>query len=310
MRTRRLYALAAAGLLASVALPAAHAADDKPEVFTTFYPTEYFVSRIAGDLVGVRNPVPEDADPIVWEPSREDLQAYQQADLIILNGAGFEKWAQSATLPEERVVDTAEPFESDFIVYEDAVTHSHGSVGEHTHEGVDGHTWLDPHNAKVQAAEIKEALAERFPEHGPAFEEGYEALASDLGSLDQTLSSYKDSYDGKPIFASHPAYNYLAKRYGWNVDNLDLDPEEMPSDETFAEIKARQAHHPAEYIVWEGEPAPEIARRFEDELGLESVTFSPVELLSDEQRAAGVDYLGVMKENLERIEPIFKPESS
>jgi zinc transport system substrate-binding protein len=308
--TRRLYTLAAAGLLASTALSAARAEEDRPDVFTTFYPTEYFASRIAGDLVEVRNPVPEDADPIFWEPSREDLQAYQGADLIILNGAGFEKWVENATLPEDRVVNTAEPFESEFIVYEDAVTHSHGSVGEHTHEGLDGHTWIDPHHAKVQAAEIKEALAERFPEHGDAFEEGYEALASDLDSLDQTLSAYKKSYDGKPIFASHPAYNYLAKRYGWNVDNLDLDPEEMPSDETFADIKARQAHHPAKYIVWEAEPTPEIARRFEEELGLESITFSPAELLSGEQRAAGVDYLDVMKENLERIEPVFKPESS
>jgi zinc transport system substrate-binding protein len=308
--TRRPLALAAAGLLAGMAIPAAHAAEDKPEVFTTFYPTEYFTSRIAGDLVEVKNPVPEDADPIFWEPSREELQAYQQADLIVLNGAGFEKWVQNATLPEDRVVDTAAPFESEFIVYEDAVTHSHGSVGEHTHEGLDGHTWLDPQNAKIQAAQIKEALVERFPEQRAEFEEGYQALTSDLDALDQTLSSYKESYDGKPIFASHPAYNYLAQRYGWNVDNLDLDPEEMPSDETFAEIKARQANHPAKYIVWEAKPTPEIAKRFEDELGLESITFSPVELLSDDQRAANVDYLDVMKENLERIEPVFKAGSS
>lgn len=308
--TRRPFALAAAGLLASAAIPAAHAAEDKPEVFTTFYPTEYFTSRIAGDLVEVKNPVPEDADPIFWEPSRQQLQAYQEADLIVLNGAGFEKWVQNATLPEDRVVDTAAPFESEFIVYEDAVTHSHGSVGQHTHEGLDGHTWLDPQNAKVQAAEIKEALAEHFPEHRAEFEEGYQALTSDLDALDQTLSRYKESYDGKPIFASHPAYNYLAQRYGWNVDNLDLDPEEMPSDETFAEIEARRANHPAKYIVWEAEPTPEIAKRFEDELGLESITFSPVELLSGEQRAASVDYLDVMKENLERIEPVFKAGSS
>ncbi len=84
----------------------------------------------------------------------------------------------------------------------------------------------------------------------------------------------------------------------------------MPSDETFAEIKARMADHPAEYIVWEGEPSPEIEQRFRDELGLESVVFSPVEQLGEEERAAGLDYLKVMRANLERITPIFKPESS
>lgn len=304
----RLFRLSVSSLACLVALPAA--AEDKPEVYTTFYPTQYFAERIGGDLIEVKNPVPADADPIFWQPTREDLQAYQGADLIILNGAGFEKWVENATLPEDRVVDTARPFEDDFILYEDAVTHSHGSVGEHSHEGLDGHTWLDPHHAKAQAAEIKDALAERFPEHAQAFEESYGALAADLDELDQTLGSYQESYDDQPIFASHPAYNYIARRYDWNVDNLDLDPEEMPADETLAEIEARMADHPAEYIVWEGEPLPEIEQRFRDELGLESVVFSPVETLSPEEIAAGTDYLEVMRANLERIAPIFKPESS
>lgn len=308
MMSRR-YCLLGASLVALAALPAL-AAEDKPEVYTTFYPTQYFAERIGGDLVEVRNPVPEDADPIFWQPSREDLQAYQGADLIILNGAGFEKWVESATLPEDRVVDTARPFESELIAYEDAVTHSHGSVGEHSHEGLDGHTWLDPHHARTQAAEIKDALAARFPEHAQAFEEGYAALAADLDTLDQQLAAYQESYDDQPIFASHPAYNYLARRYGWNVDNLDLDPEEMPSDQTFADIKARMAAHPAEHIVWEGEPTPEIAARFRDELGLESITFSPAELLGAEEQAAGIDYLDVMRTNLEAIKPIFTPGAS
>ena len=301
--------LTVAPLVGLVAVSAA-VAQDKPEVYTTFYPTQYFAERIGGDLVQVRNPVPEDADPIFWEPSRENLQAYQEADLIILNGAGFEKWVEQATLPEDRIVDTAAPFEDEFIQYEQAITHSHGSAGEHSHEGLDGHTWLDPMHAKIQAAEIKDALAARYPDRAEAFEQGYAALAADLDQIDQALARYQESYDGKPFFASHPAYNYIARRYEWNVDNLDLDPEEMPDDETFTEIKERMAHHPAEYIVWEGEPTPEIAERFREELGLESITFSPAELLGEEERAAGVDYLQVMKENLERIEPIFKAESS
>jgi zinc transport system substrate-binding protein len=297
-------------LLVTLAALPALAAEDKPQVYTTFYPTQYFAERIGGDLIEVSNPVPEDADPIFWQPGREDLLAYQGADLIILNGAGFEKWVATATLPEDRVVDTAKPFESEFITYQDAITHSHGAVGEHSHEGLDGHTWLDPHHAKVQANEIRAALAARFPEHAEAFEQGYAALAADLDALDQTFAAYQESYDDQPFFASHPAYNYLARRYGWNVDNLDLDPEEMPSDEVFADIRARMAEHPAEYIVWEGEPLPEVAERFKDELGLESITFSPAELLSAEEQAAGIDYLDVMRANLEAIRPIFTPGAS
>jgi zinc transport system substrate-binding protein len=312
MRRHRALPFAGAPLLMLAALAAAptSSAQDKPVVYTTFYPTEYFTQRIGGDLVEVENPVPADADPIFWQPSREDLQAYQEADLVVVNGAGFEKWVEQATLPEDRVVDTAAPFANQLITYEDAITHSHGSVGEHSHEGLDGHTWLDPHHAKVQAAEIKDALAERLPAHAATFEHNYQDLAADLDALDEELSDYRESYGNQPFFASRPAYNYLARRYGWNVDNLDLDPEEMPDEETFAEIEARMAEHPAEYIVWEGEPTPEIAERFEQELGLKSVTFSPVEQLGEEERASGLDYLEVMRDNLEAIRPIFKAKSS
>ena len=73
---------AALGLLAG-AVPAT-AADDRPVVYTTFYPTQYLTQRIGGDLIEVVNPVPENADPIFWEPTREDLRAYQRADLIVL----------------------------------------------------------------------------------------------------------------------------------------------------------------------------------------------------------------------------------
>lgn len=310
MTTRTLTVPGLALMLATTA-PAAFAADDKPEVHTTFYPTAYFTQRIAGDAVEVVNPVPDDADAIFWQPSREDLLAYQEADLIVLNGAGFAKWVENATLPQDRVVDTAKPFEDAFIRYEDAVTHSHGDSGEHSHEGLDGHTWLDPVNAKAQAGVIRDALVERFPEHADAFEAGYAALARDLDELDTTLRRYVEEGNGDaPMLMSHPAYNYIARRYGWNIENLDLDPGEMPSDEQFAEIARTKEEHPASYMIWEGEPLPEIERRLEDELGLESITFSPVELLSPEQKAAGLDYMDVMRANVQAMEEVFLPESS
>lgn len=309
MRLLRLApALTAAAMLAAAAAPALAA--DKPVAYTTFYPTQYFAERIAGDLIEVVNPVPEDADAIFWEPTREDLIAYQQADLIILNGTGFAKWVTSATLPEDRIVDTAEPFSDSFILYEDAVTHSHGDDGTHTHAGLDGHTWVDPVNAKIQAQEIEKALAERYPEHAAAFAAGLANLAADLDSLDAKLREYQAGENADtPIFASHPAYNYIARRYGWNQVPLDLDPEEMPSDETFAEIEAMQKTHPARYLVWEGEPLPEIAARFETELGIESIVFSPAELVAASDLAAGDDYMAIMRRNIEALAAIYEPDT-
>jgi zinc transport system substrate-binding protein len=301
-------ALTAAAMLSALAAPAIAA--EKPVAYTTFYPTQYFAQRIAGDLVEVVNPVPEDVDAIFWEPSRDDLMAYQQADVIILNGAGFAKWVANATLPEDKIIDTAAPFSDSFILFQNAVTHSHGGEGMHTHAGLDGHTWVDPVNAKIQAEEIEKGLAERYPEHAAEFEAGFAKLSADLDSLDATLREYQAGEKADtPIFTSHPAYNYIARRYGWNQIPLDLDPEEMPSDEIFAQIKTMQQTHPAKFLVWEGEPLPEIAERFETELGIESIVFGPAELVAASDLAAGDDYMAIMRRNIEALAKIYKPDT-
>lgn len=266
------------------------------EVLTTFYPTTYFARRIAGDAVTVVCPVPEDADPIFWMPDDATIQRYQQAALVIINGAGFEKWVEKVSLPSTRVVDTALPSKSQFLHYEDAVSHSHGPEGEHTHSGLDGHTWVDPGFAKLQAREIEAALSKRWPEHRKAFEERYTALAKDLEALSQSLPGFAPG-KSPPLLASHPAYNYVAKSHGWNIANLDLDPETMPDDATVAAITEKLKTHPAKVLLWESAPTPEIARHLEERTGLRSIVFSPCELLSAEDEAAGLDYLKVMQEN-------------
>ena len=69
-------------------------------------------------------------------------------------------------------------------------------------------------------------------------------------------------------------------------------------------LKAR----PAEYIVWEFDPAAEIAKRFGEELGLKSVFFETCSTYSREQAEAGMDYLAIMKRNIEQIRPVFAVE--
>jgi zinc transport system substrate-binding protein len=280
----------------------APATGGKPVVLTTFYPTLYFVQRIAGDLVTAECPVPEDEDAIFWQPDDAMVGRYQKADLIVLNGAEFAKWVAKVSLPAARVVDTAKPFEKDFVRFEQATTHSHGPAGEHAHEGIDGHTWVDPVNAKIQAGEIHAALVRLLPDEKAKLDEGLAALLKDLDTLDAGFRAL----EGKPpLLASHPAYNYVMKRYGWNLANLDLDPESMPSDADFAEIAKTLEKHPAKFLLWESEPLPEIAKRFRDELGVESITVSPCELMSKEDLAAGQDYLSVMKANLETLKVAF-----
>ena len=283
-------------------------APEKPRtavVYTTFYPTTYFAERIAGDNVKVVNPCPADADPAYWMPDDKTIEAYQGAALVVINGASFEKWVDKVNLPTSRLVDTTKPFADKFIHFKDAVTHTHGPEGEHTHEGIDGHTWLDPINAKAQAEQIKKALIKEFPEHKAAFEAGYQALAKDLDALDVRLKAVSAKMSGQVLYCSHPAYNFIGWRYNWQLRNFHLDPEEMPDQAAFDAIKEALAAQPAKHMLWEAEPLKEIAEKMRKELGLESIVFSPGEALEAAQLDKGEDFLSVMNRNVDRLEQSF-----
>lgn len=60
-------------------------------VFVASYPLKYFAERIGGDMIAVRFPAPKDQDPAFWQPADDVISAYQNADLILMNGAAFSK---------------------------------------------------------------------------------------------------------------------------------------------------------------------------------------------------------------------------
>lgn len=281
--------------------------DERPVVYTTFYPTTWMTERIAGERAEVICPVPPDADPIFWKPSRDEIAAYQAADLIIVNGAKFEKWVEMAELPMRTVVRTARGFKDQWIEFDSGVTHSHGPEGNHTHKGTDGHTWMDPVFAKQQGLEIVTRLERLLPEHAEELRGRFDALAAELDGLHDTLRALGQPGAGEALVASHPAYNYLARRMGWKVVSLDFDPEEMPTAEQFEDARRQLEAAGFRYrvILWEAAPTAEIARATEERLGLKSVEFAPCEMMSADDRAAGADYLSVMRENIARLRPFF-----
>jgi zinc transport system substrate-binding protein len=274
----------------------------RPTVYTTFYPTRYFAERIGKDRVEVLCPLPDGADPILWTPDAETIRAYQKADLIIINGAGLEKWIQKVSLPDAIIVDSARPLEKELIGLEGAITHSHGRDGSHTHEGIDGHTWLDPVFARIQAAEIHKGLIRLLPDCRDELDSNLASLLRDIEALHKVLGELTGALDGRGLLASHPAYNYVARRYGWKVTSLELDATVMPDEKSMAQISAVAGKESARIILWETEPLDEIAERLEEQLGLKSVLFSPCEMLSEESMRHDLDYMGVMNENVRRLQ--------
>jgi len=270
-------------------------------VYTVNYPLQYFAQRIAGDHAEVLFSVSPGVDPAFWQPDAAAIGDIQRADLILLNGAGYAKWISRASLPRRKVVDTSAGFRGRYITTESRVTHSHGREGDHSHAGTAFTTWLDFGQAVEQAKAVRDALSRQLPAQRDTFDTNFRALERELLALDSRLAAIVARDPTQPVFASHPVYQYMVRRYGLSLKSLLWEPDVVaPPDEWLALAEMRE-RHPARWMLWESDPDRENVRRLE-ELGLQSTVFDPC----GNQPADG-DFLSVMTRNVENMESVFRP---
>lgn len=258
------------------------------------YPLAYFAERIGGARVKVQFNAPTDQDPAYWRPESTTLNAMARADLIVLNGADYEKWLTQATLPRLKLVDTSSAFKDRYIVITQAVTHSHGGSGLHAHDGTAFTTWLDFQQAQQQATALAAALIRKRPEWRSEFESRLADLQHDLAVLDQTLAALLPTA-GVSAWASHPVYQYLARRYGVELRSVHWEPGETPPPAEWQALREALQTHPARWMLWEGEPSAETAVSLQS-LGLRAVVFDPCA-----NTPHSGDFLSVMQQNIAQL---------
>jgi zinc transport system substrate-binding protein len=271
-------------------------------VYVVNYPLQYFAERIGGALVEVSFPAPSDVDPAYWAPGAEEIAAYQQADLILLNGLGYAKWLERATLPSTKLVDTSVGYEDRRIPLTEGAVHSHGPEGEHSHKGYAFTGWLDPRIAQEQARAIAAALVAAAPESEATFQANLESLIADLQALEVELEAATQAIGDRPLLFSHPVYQYLEAGYGLAARSVHWEPGEPVSEDQWQELTALLEDQPARWMIWEGEPLPEVASRLAD-LGVASIVYDPCG-----NRPDSGDWLSVMRRNLAALGSIGASE--
>ena len=275
-------------------------AAEKLTVYVVNYPLQYFAERIGGEHVNVFFPAPADVDPAYWMPDAKTISEYQQADLILLNGAGYARWVNKVTLPRFRLINTSAGFKDQYIETAEILTHSHGSEGEHAHESLAFTTWIDFSLAANQAKAILVALSRKRPGFKDVFQKNYQRLEQDLLKLDQDLKTLISKDPSRPLVVSHPVYGYFARRYGLNIKSVHWEPDAIPTNEHIMELKGILKEHPANWMIWEGEPIKESAQRLQA-VGIDSLVFDPCGNAPDQG-----DFLSVMRQNLKNLSSVFQ----
>ena len=287
-------------LCAVLSAPVLAVGQGRQTVYVVNYPLQYFAQRIAGEHAEITFPAPGGKDPALWQPTVEIIAAYQQADLILLNGANYAKWVNRVSLPRRKLVDTSASFRDHYIHVQAGATHSHGPGGEHSHTGTAFTTWLDFNQAAEQARAIADAMTRERPALEAVFVRNFTALEADLLVLDKQIQSIVANKTDLPLVASHPVYQYFQRRYGLNLQSVMWEPGEVPGEAQWTGLERILKEHPARWMIWESEPHPQSVKRLRG-MGVESIVFNPAA-----NRSEAGDFLSVMRQNVTHLQRVFK----
>lgn len=107
-------------VLASGCSSKAKKSNDKPLVYTSFYPVHDLTKMIGGDTINVESFMPLDKDPHIWEPSPKDMKKLASCDLLVVNGANMEPWLDTVreNLPDLDILKLSDSV--DLITYKGA----------------------------------------------------------------------------------------------------------------------------------------------------------------------------------------------
>ncbi len=144
------------------------------------------------------------------------------------------------------------------------------------------------------------ALSDKRPGRRALYQTGFEALEKDLLALDETVKKLTARKPNEPLVASHPVYQYLARRYGLELESVMWEPDEVPDDGEWAALRDLLRRYPARWMLWEGDPSPVSAERLKA-MGVGSVVFSPCS-----NRPTEGDFMDVMRSNVGNLEVVFR----
>ncbi len=277
----------------------------KNTVIVTSYPIYEFTKTIAGDKLQVSSLLSPGIEPHEFEPTANQVQSIYDSKLLILNGAGFESWleelgpeleqkgVQKLNLSEH--IDLLHSAES---VDEDGHNHNIKDV-DHT---ADPHFWLDPSLVVKQIDLISDKLSEISPESKIEFTENGEKFKRELLDLDKQYSENLKNCKQKTIITSHKAFNYLAKRYDFQIKSItNFSPEVEPSTAQLKELADNVKARGIKYIFFESLVSPEMANTLALETGAQTLALNPIENLTQEELKNSKNYMNLMKDNLKNL---------
>jgi zinc/manganese transport system substrate-binding protein len=160
-------------------------------------------AQVGGSHVHVTSIIVDpNADPHSYEPTAADARTVAGAQYVIVNGAGYDPWADKLL--------QANPLSG----------RKELNVGDFNgkHEGDNPHMWYNPAYVTAVVNKIRDDLKALVPADAAAFDQSAQAfLTTGLKQYHDLIATIKAKYSGTPVGATESIFSYLGSALGLNL---------------------------------------------------------------------------------------------
>jgi ABC-type Zn uptake system ZnuABC Zn-binding protein ZnuA len=187
-----------------------------------------FARNIGGGKVKVTQILKPNVDPHDYEPSPADIQSIADADIVVENGVGLERWL-------DQTIKSA-GFHGTLVDTSKGVAIRKGNGTDEEAAG-DPHIWHNLKNAEIMSRNIAAAFDAKDPGDKAAFDANLSAYTRKLDQLDAWVAQQIGTLpaDQRKLVTNHDAFGYDIDRY-----HLTFVGSIIPSFDTSAELSGEQ----------------------------------------------------------------------
>lgn len=159
---------------------------------------------IGGDRVAVDSvAIPPGTDPHEYEPTPSVARAIADAQIVIVNGADYDPWAERLVAASRR---------ADRVVIDVAALSGHKA-------GDNPHVWYDPAAMPALANGLAERLIALDPDGKATYEANRDATLAALAPIAAHVADLRARFAGAPVAATEPVFGYMAEAIGLEMTN-------------------------------------------------------------------------------------------
>ena len=196
-------------LLLAACQPARSQPGGLPYVMATESFLADIAQNVAGNRIRVDTLLPVTVDPHEYQPKPQDVTKLAQAQVLIINGLGYESWLQKTldSLGGQRLV----------IVATNGLAPAPDPSGKNS--AGDPHMWMNPLNVINYVQQIRDGLSQADPAGKDIYSRNADAYIVKLQSLDQWVKSQVSQLpvQKRLLITNHDALGYFAKAYNFKI---------------------------------------------------------------------------------------------